>query len=100
MGVDYPTRRYTALPERVATRTGTQLFFLASRRRLGGRRCLGGVAENRLQGTDFDNGALAASGNDRNGTNSHGGSSEQFDMGTKSMHSIQGNIAACFGHHY
>jgi len=92
MEVDYPARPWNR-DAGVLARTATSLLFLASRRWLGGRRCFGGIAEHRLQGTDFDNGALAAASDDGDGTKSHVGSCEQFGVNITSMHSIRGNIA-------
>lgn len=71
-----------------------RLLILAGPCRLGGRGCFCRIAEHCFQGADFDNGALAASGNDGNGTEGHVGSCERFGVNTMSMHSIRVNIAA------
>lgn len=91
-GLIIPLDIENAAPESLPRRV-IQLLFLASSRGFGRRLRFSGITEHRLQGTDFDNGAPAASCDDGDGTNSHVGSCEQFGVNLVSMHSIQGNIA-------
>ena len=91
MGVDYPASRKAAMLA-CWPRRARQLLFLASRCNRWRRGRLGCIADHGFQWTDLDNGALAASGDDGNGTKGHLGSCDEWGVNLASMHLNRGKV--------